>query len=95
MSNFKLGSICIDDLYAASKAGHSSVTVAKNGKKYANIVIWDNGEVDKYGNTGSIQLNSAKDQKQSESKIYIGNIKNPGGHSNQNAGNNSNDDIPF
>ena len=93
MSKFKLGSICIDDLFAASKAGHSSVTVAKNGKKYANLVIWENEEVDKYGNTGSIQLNSSKDKKDSEQKIYIGNIKNPGSSNNQ--GNNSNDDIPF
>lgn len=92
MSNFKLGSICIDDLYAASKAGHSSVTVSKNGKKYANIVIWDNDKPDKFGNIGSIQLNSTKEKRDLEEKIYIGNTKNPGG---QNSGNNSNDDIPF
>lgn len=92
MAKFKLGSICLDDLFSASKAGHSSVTTAKNGKKYANLVIWENEEPDKFGNTGSIQLNSTKENKESEAKIYIGNIKNPGS---SNRPNNSNDDIPF
>ena len=46
MSKFDLGSICIDDLFAASKAGHSSITTAKNGKKYADICIWHNEEPD-------------------------------------------------
>lgn len=96
MSKFDLGSICLDDLFAASKAGHSSITTAKNGKKYANICIWHNPEQDKYGNDGSIQLNSQKEKRESESKVYIGNIKN---HTSQSQptqqGGNSNDDIPF
>lgn len=70
MAKFKLGSICLDELFAVSKAGHSSVTTAKNGKKYASIIIWENEEVDKYGNNGSIQLNSTKENKESEAKIY-------------------------
>lgn len=93
MAKFKLGSICIDELFAASKAGHSSVTVAKNGKKYASIIIWENEEVDKYGNNGSIQLNSTKENKESEAKIYIGNLR--GQTSKAHDSNNSNDDIPL
>lgn len=93
MAKFKLGSICLDELFAASKAGHSSVTVAKNGKKYASIIIWENEEVDKYGNNGSIQLNSTKENKESEAKIYIGNLRSQA--SKPQDSNNSNDDIPF
>lgn len=94
MAKFKLGSICLDDLFAASKAGHSSITEAKNGKKYASIVIWENEEADKYGNNGSIQLNSTKENKESEAKIYIGNLR--GQAPKAQGSNNSNDDvIPF
>ena len=95
MSKFDLGSICLDDLFAASKAGHSSIATAKNGKKYANICIWHNPEPDKFGNDGSIQLNSTKEKRESESKIYIGNIKNPGTGNQTQASQSGNDDIPF
>lgn len=94
MSKFKLGSICLDDLFAASKAGHSSVTTAKNGKKYASIIIWENEEVDKHGNTGSIQLNSTKENKESEAKIYIGNLRGQATKA-QSSNNSNDDDIPF
>lgn len=68
-------SICLDDLFTASKSGHSSVTTAKNGKKYASVVIWINDKEDQYGKIGSIQLSQPKDSQ--EQKVYIGNISAP------------------
>jgi hypothetical protein len=65
-------SICLDDLFAASKAGHSAITTAKNGKKYANVVIWINEKEDQYGKIGSIQLSQPKDSQQQ--KVFIGNV---------------------
>ena len=72
---YKRGSICLDDLFNASKAGHSSITTAKNGKKYASFVIWENETPDQYGRIGSIQLSQPKDS--TEQKVYIGNIDAP------------------
>lgn len=69
------GSLCFTDLKEALKKAHSSVSRAANGKIYANIVIWVNDEPDKFGNTASIQLNSTKEQRDSEGKVYIGNAK--------------------
>ena len=68
-------SICLDDLFTASKNGHSSITTAKNGKKYANVVIWVNDKEDQFGKIGSIQLSQPKDSQ--EQKVYIGNISAP------------------
>lgn len=68
----KRGSICLTDLADAFRNGHSAFTTAKNGKVYANIVLWEN-EPDQYGNTGSFQLNSAKDSE--DKKVYFGNLK--------------------
>jgi len=54
-------SICLSDL------PKEKITTAKNGKKYINLVMW---EVDKFGNTHSIQVNK-KDK--DEPTIYVGN----------------------
>ena len=72
---FYTGSICLDDLFAASKESHASITVAKNGKKYANIVIWVNEQPDQYGKMGSVQLSQPKDSQ--EKKVYVGNLNAP------------------
>jgi hypothetical protein len=69
------GSICLDDLFAASKAGHTSVTTAKNGKKYAQIIIWTNDTPDQYGKMGSVQLSQPKDA--TDKKVYIGSLDAP------------------
>ncbi len=69
------GSICIDDLFAASKAGHSSVKTGNNGKKYAQVIIWTNDVPDKFGKVGSIQLSQPKDS--TETKVYIGSLDAP------------------
>jgi hypothetical protein len=69
------GSICLDDLSAAWKSGHSSLKTANNGKKYAQIIIWVNETPDKYGKIGSIQLSQPKDS--TETKVYIGSLDAP------------------
>lgn len=75
MSKLLGGSLCLTDINANAKIGHSAFTKAKNGKIYFNINIWLNDEADKYGNTVSIQLNSTKENRDAEGKIYIGNAK--------------------
>ena len=92
MAKFKLGSICLDELFAASKAGHSSITKAKNGKTYASIIQWENETTDQFGNDVSIQLNGTKENKKTEPTIYIGNLR---ASVNRPKQSNSNDDIPF
>ena len=72
---YKRGSLCLDDLFAASKAGHPGITTAKNGKKYASFVIWENETPDQYGRMGSLQLSQPKDS--TLSKVYFGNIDAP------------------
>lgn len=76
MSKLLSGSVCITDLIEQAKKTHSAFTKSQtNGKVYANILIWENDEADKYGNTHALQLNSTKEKKEAEGKIYIGNAK--------------------
>ncbi len=76
MSKLFSGYVCVNDLIDQAKKGHSAFTKSeKNGKVYANILIWENDEADKYGQTHAIQLNSTKEKKEAEGKIYIGNAK--------------------
>ena len=69
------GSICVTDLMDTLKKGHSAFSKARNGKVYANILVWQNDEPDQYGNQVSLQLSSTKDKRDSEEKVYIGNAK--------------------
>jgi hypothetical protein len=69
------GSICLTDLIAQAKKGHSSFSKAQNGKVYANILTWVNDTPDKFGNTMSHQLSSIKEMRDKEEKVYIGNSK--------------------
>lgn len=75
MSELLGGSLCLTDINANAKLGHSAFTKASNGKIYFNILTWLNDSPDKYGNTVSFQLNSTKEMKDAEGKIYIGNAK--------------------
>jgi hypothetical protein len=76
MSKLFSGSICLTDIVEQAKKGHSAFSKSqKNGKVYFNFLLWENDEVDKYDNTHSLQLNSLKDKKEAEGKIYIGNAK--------------------
>jgi len=85
-------SICLSDL------PKEKITTAKNGKKYINLVMWENREVDKFGNTHSIQVNK-KDK--DEPTIYVGNGVDkslvPASSEQPTPANNSNDlsDLPF
>ena len=72
-----VGSICLTYLIEAAKRKHSAFNKSQNGKIYANVILWHNENLDKYGNTHSLQLNSQKDKRESEGKIYIGNLKPP------------------
>lgn len=75
MSKRTIGSIDLTALGDAVRNNHSAITTANNGKKYANIVIWENDAPDQYGNTISIQLQAAKDSQ--EAKVYVGRAKPP------------------
>ncbi len=75
MSQMFTGSQCLTDIIEQAKKGHSAFTKAQNGKIYFNVLEWLNDEPDKFGNVISIQLNSTKEKKDSEGKIYIGNCK--------------------
>ncbi len=75
MSKLNSGSLCLTDLIEQAKKGHSAFTKAGNGKIYVNVLLWDNDELDKYGNKYSMQLNSTKEMKDTEGKIYVGNFK--------------------
>lgn len=76
MSNRLLtGSLCLTEILEKAKAGHSAFTKAKNGKIYFNFLQWLNEKPDQYGNDSSLQLNSSKEKKEQEGKVYIGNAK--------------------
>jgi len=57
---------------------HSAFTKHANGRMYVNITIWENDEVDKFGNNVSLQVNSKKEQRDAEGKHYVGNGKKSG-----------------
>lgn len=76
MSKLFSGSICLTDIIENAKKQHSSFVKSQtNGKVYCNILIWENDGTDKYGNTHSMQLNSSKEKKETEERVYIGNAK--------------------
>lgn len=78
MAEFFTGSMCLDDVLSALKAGHSAFSKSsKNGKVYFSIKEWLNDEPDQYGNHMSILLNSEKDAPAAErdKKFYLGNLK--------------------
>ena len=75
MSNFLGGSMCLTDLVAQAQLGHSAFSKGKNGKVYFNFNQWLNDKKDQYGNDSSLLLNSSKEMKENEGKIYIGNAK--------------------
>lgn len=71
MAQLLNGSICLSDI------PKEKITVSeKNGKKYLNVTIWINDEVDKYNNNGSISVNQTKEERENKvAKTYIGNLK--------------------
>jgi hypothetical protein len=76
MAQLFTGSICLTDLIDMAKQRHSSFQKGQsNGKIYCNIKIWVNDEVDKFGNSVGLQLNSSKEMRDTEKVFYIGNAK--------------------
>lgn len=77
MSRLIVGSIEVTKLLEAMKKGHSAFKRAKNDKDriFAAITIWENDEPDDNGNNFAIQLNSTKEKRGEEKKVYIGNAK--------------------
>lgn len=75
MSTLYGASVNITKLMAAAKAGHSAFSKAKNGDIYCNLNVWLNDTADQYGNDLSLQLNSKKELRETEGKIYVGNGK--------------------
>lgn len=77
MSRMKLGTIEVTKILAAAKAGHSAFTRGKNDptRIFANVVFWENDEKDENGWDSNIQLNSKKEKRAGEKKVYIGNLK--------------------
>lgn len=75
MSKLINASICFTDLMDLAKKPHSAFTRAKNNKAYVSVQIWINDEPDKYGNDVSLMLNSTKESKEVEGKVYVGNGK--------------------
>lgn len=73
MANYISGSMCLDDILAKAKEGHSAFSRANNGKVYFNIVAWMNDEKDKFDNNSSFMLSSKKENQDKEGKVYIGN----------------------
>jgi hypothetical protein len=63
---FFTGTMCLSDMLDFAKKGHSAFSKANNEKIYFSFKQWLNEEKDKYGNDGSIQLNSKKESKQKD-----------------------------
>lgn len=75
MSQLFNGSIYFTDLSEQAKIPHSAFARGKNKKAYVNVEIWINDEPDQYGNHLQIKLKSAKDAKDKDQKVYVGNAK--------------------
>jgi hypothetical protein len=71
MSKLYNGSICLTDI-----TKEKIVTSEKNGKKYLNVSIWVNDDVDQFNNIGSIVVSQSKEEREAgNKKVYIGNFK--------------------
>lgn len=77
MSKMKVGVIEVTKIIEAAKKGHSAFSRGKNDPKriFANIVFWENDEKDEKGWDSNIQLNSKKEKRSGEKKVYIANLK--------------------
>lgn len=76
MNKLFSGSVCLTDLIEMAKKKHSAFNKSQaNGKIYVNLLLWENEITDKFGNTHSVQLNSKKEMREQEDKVYVGNFK--------------------
>lgn len=75
MSTLITASINLTKLMEAAKKGHSAFSRSKNGDAYVNLAIWINETPDEDWKYMSLQLNSKKELREAEGKIYVGNGK--------------------
>lgn len=70
------GSLNLTKLLEKAKEGHSAFRRAEsNNNIYVNVTQWINDEKDAKGNDSAITLSSTKEAKETEGKVYIGNLK--------------------
>lgn len=70
------GSIDLTILLEKAKEKHSAFSKSeKNGHIYCNITQWVNEEANDFGQHSSFLLNSSKEAKDQEGKVYFGNAK--------------------
>ena len=75
MSQRFYGSINITDLFEQLNKKHSAFSKADNGKVYADVTVWLNDNIDKFGNIMTVQLNPKKDLKGRDGQPYIANLR--------------------
>lgn len=76
MNQFFGGSINFSKLLEKVKEGHSAFSKsAKDGNVYFNFGLWVNDEPNEFGQHCSLNLNSSKEMKEKEGKVYFGNAK--------------------
>lgn len=77
MSKMKLGTLDVTKILEAAKKGHSAFSRGKKDptRIFANVVYWENDEKDENGWDSNIQLNSKKEKRKEEKKVYIANLK--------------------
>ena len=70
MSRLLTGSIDV------SKISKDKLISGKDGRKYLNITVWLNDELDQFGNIASIQESQSKEERDAgKAKNYLGNLK--------------------
>jgi hypothetical protein len=76
MNQLLVGSLNLTKLVEKAKSGHSAFTKsAKDGNVYVNFQSWINDEPNEFGQHMSLLLNSTKDLREKEGKVYFGNAK--------------------
>lgn len=76
MSILLNGSLDLTLILEKAKGKHSAFSKSeKNGHIYFNITQWINDEPNEFGQHSSLLLNSSKEGKETEGKVYIGNAK--------------------
>jgi len=84
MNQLLNGSLDLTLILEKAKAKHSAFSKStKNGHIYFNITQWINDEPNEFGQHSSLLLNSSKEGKETEGKVYIGNAKKVEGGGNQ------------
>lgn len=76
MNQLLSGSLNLTKLLEKAKSGHSAFSKsAKDNNVYVNFQTWINDEPNEYGQHMSLLLNSSKELREHEGKVYFGNAK--------------------